>query len=61
MRPSERLKSEMVTTEQGLRFAEKDKERILKELEGITKKIVNYQEEIMQAQLAIPELENKGL
>lgn len=61
MKPSEQLKSRMVTTEQGLRFAEKDREKILKELEYITKKIMNYREEIMQAQLAIPELEKRGL
>ena len=59
--PSRKLKNELVTTEQGLKFAEKDKERILDELEKVTVKISNYKEEILQMELAVLELEKKGL
>ena len=61
MRPSEKLKSDMITHGQALKFAEKDKEKILKQLEMVTVKISNYKEEIMEMQLAIQELESKGL
>lgn len=61
MKPSERLKGELVTKKQALTFAEEEKEKILKQLERVTIKISNYEQEIMQTQLAVPELENKGL
>lgn len=61
MRPSERLKGNLVTKEQGLRFKQSDKQELLKKLENLIKEINKSEEEISQIKMAIPLLENEGL
>lgn len=61
MRPSERLKGNLITKEQGLRFKQSDKKELLGKLENLIKEINKYEEEIKQIKMAIPLLENEGL
>lgn len=61
MRLSEKLKGMLVTEEQGLRFKQSDKQKLIKKLEDLIKEINNSEEEIANLKRAIPELENKGL